>query len=103
MTKEEDSEAGSASAAPKKRGKKPKANQDSDVEMEEASSKKKSRKSNGNARSTSPQYYGEPINDSVPYGNMRKWMTTKSWEHMVDVVDTVERTESGGLDVYFTL
>jgi chromobox protein 1 len=104
MIKDDSSEAESASVANKKRGRKSKAPKDSDVEMEEeVPAKKKSRKSNGNAKANSPQFFGEPIDDSVPYGNMGKWMTTKSWEHIVKIVDTVERTDSGGLDVYFTL
>jgi hypothetical protein len=104
LTKEESSEPGSASVVQKKRSRKAKpVKEGSDVDMDEVPAKKKARKSNGTTRTMSPEYYGEPIDDSVPYNNMDKWMTTKSWEHIVSVVDTVERTDEGGLDVYFTL
>jgi hypothetical protein len=105
LTKDDSSEPGSASApAQKKRGRKTKpVKEGSDVEMDEVPAKKKPRKANGAARATSPEYFGEAIDDTVPIGNMDKWMTTKSWEHIVRVVDTVERTEGGDLDVYFQL
>lgn len=37
------------------------------------------------------------------YADLRKWKTAESWEHIVDHVDTVERTDEGKLYVYFTL
>jgi len=36
-------------------------------------------------------------------GDMKQYMTTPSWEHMIQTVDTVERADDGHLDVYFTL
>jgi hypothetical protein len=41
--------------------------------------------------------------DELPVGDMKKWMTIKSWEHIVSVIDTVERHDDGGLEVYFRL
>lgn len=37
------------------------------------------------------------------FGDMRKWKDTPSWEHLVDHIDTVEKTEDGKLWVYFQL
>lgn len=37
------------------------------------------------------------------YVDMKKWENAPSWEHLVDHIDTVERTEDGKLFVYFQL
>jgi hypothetical protein len=81
--------------------------EDSDIEMDydEAPVKKKSRKSNGTKNSSVTEYFGDQVLDdeNKPIGNMKKWMATKSWEHIIDTIDTVERAEDGSLLVYFTL
>ncbi|TCD71788.1 hypothetical protein EIP91_003131 [Steccherinum ochraceum] len=37
------------------------------------------------------------------FTDMRKWKTADTWEHIVERVETVERTDDGKLFVYFTL
>lgn len=38
-----------------------------------------------------------------PYASMKRWSDATSWEHLVDHIDTVEKTEDGKLYVYFQL
>ena len=106
LPKDNSSDVASTSAA-KKRGRKSKAQEDSDAEMDhedEVPVKKKSRKSNGVSRSPVDEYLGDQVYDGdKPIGNMSKWMKTKSWEHIIKGVDTVERVDDGTLYVYFTL
>ncbi|KAM5534625.1 hypothetical protein V8D89_011637 [Ganoderma adspersum] len=90
----------------KKRGRPPKAQarpseeQDEDVEMEDVP-KKKPRKSTGRggkrgAATTEDQ-------DEEEYTDMKKWKELSTWEHLVESIDTVERTDNNELLVYFTL
>ncbi|KAH8104059.1 hypothetical protein BXZ70DRAFT_1052386 [Cristinia sonorae] len=37
------------------------------------------------------------------FQDMRRWKNAQTWEHLIERVDTVERTEEGNLFVYFTL
>ncbi|KAG6328040.1 hypothetical protein ID866_11049 [Astraeus odoratus] len=70
-----------------------------DVDSEEPRAKKKPRKSNGANRKVEKA----DSEDEVEIGDMKKYMTTPTWEHVVESVDTVERDADGELIVYFTL
>lgn len=37
------------------------------------------------------------------YTDMKKWKDLATWEHLVESIDTVERTDNNELLVYFTL
>lgn len=93
------------SISTKKRGRKSKA--DTPMAMDEdeddvAPIKKKSRSAMSNV-GKSKREVDEKMDLAGPVGNMNKWMTTKSWEHIVDTIDTVENSPDGKLMVYFTL
>jgi hypothetical protein len=96
--KDDGSDADSA-AAPKKRGRKSNV-RDSDADNTERPSRKKAKDSNkGDFTRTNPP----DSEEDAPIGNMKKYMTVPSWEHLVADIDTVERTDNGSLDVYFRL
>ncbi|KAI0766673.1 hypothetical protein BD413DRAFT_149764 [Trametes elegans] len=57
-------------------------------------------KRGGKAAAADPDAMDEDVST---YADMRKWKDVPSWEHLVQSIDTVERTESGDLLVYFTL
>ncbi|TDL23999.1 hypothetical protein BD410DRAFT_786707 [Rickenella mellea] len=46
---------------------------------------------------------GDEDEEVVKYGNMKIYMHLKSWEPLVEAVDTVERTDDNDLVVYFTI
>ncbi|CCM02567.1 uncharacterized protein FIBRA_04670 [Fibroporia radiculosa] len=97
----------------KKRGRPPKVAKSNHVPSDEegedetermAREKKKPRKSTASAKST--KAVSEPMDeDEGPEGfrSMRPWMSSATWEHVVDRIDTVERTPDNRLLVYFTL
>ncbi|KAI0079104.1 hypothetical protein K474DRAFT_1659601 [Panus rudis PR-1116 ss-1] len=81
-----------------------------DEEEEEAPKPKKTktapRKSNTTKgrKSTQKEPSPEPEGpDDEDLGNMTKWHHLETWEHIVESIDTVERTDDGELYVYFTL
>ncbi|KAI0675680.1 hypothetical protein C8Q78DRAFT_1150116 [Trametes maxima] len=99
-------EVASSAAGSKKRGRPPKAaappETDEEEEDEPVPKQKKQRKSTGAAaKSAGRRKSGADQDDQ--YADMRKWKDAPSWEHVVDTIDTVERTEAGDLLVYFTL
>lgn len=97
---------------PKKRGR-PRKSKTPDIEIsdeeEEVAPKKKAkpapRKSAGSASKGRKQ--AKPTSDDdaedEDLGTMDKWMDAPSWEHIVETIDTVERTKQNELYVYFTL
>ena len=94
----------------KKRGRPSKASTARDASDEEEEDKsrkqKKPRKSTGSAaKSTGRRKSNADAmdEDEDTYADMRKLKDASSWEHLVERIDTVERTESGDLFVYFTL
>jgi hypothetical protein len=113
LAKDDDSEVGSASVV-KKRGRPKAKKDDTDAEDSEAP-KKKPRKSNGAEASSkkgaaskktleaSQDDEDQEMDDDTPIGDMQKYMKVPSWEHLVEAIDTVERTAKGELDVYFRL
>ncbi|KAI0831992.1 hypothetical protein BC628DRAFT_573625 [Trametes gibbosa] len=93
--------------APKKRGRPSKAASAREASEEEdpVPKQKKPRKSAGSAAKTGRRKSNADAmdEDEDSYVDMRKWKDVSSWEHLIDSIDTVERTESGDLLVYFTL
>ncbi|KAH9857246.1 hypothetical protein C2E23DRAFT_807144 [Lenzites betulinus] len=94
--------------APKKRGRTSKAasaREASEDEDEPVPKQKKPRKSTGSAAKNGKRKSNADAmdEDDDTYVDMRKWKDATSWEHLVESIDTVERTESGDLFVYFTL
>ncbi|KAI0642101.1 hypothetical protein C8Q79DRAFT_987548 [Trametes meyenii] len=102
-------EVASSTAGVKKRGRQSKVAEppetDEDEDEEPAPKQKKPRKSTGAAAKGSGRRKSGADEDELKevYANMRKFKDTPSWEHLIDTIDTVERTESGELVVYFTL
>lgn len=94
LAAEEESDAGSAS---KKRGRKSVVDVESEEEDETAARNKKTRKAE------KPAGKQKKTDDTTHVMDMSKYMDKDSWEDLVDTVDTVEKGESGGLQVYFTL
>ena len=89
----------------KKRGRPPKSQakseeQDEDVEMEDVP-KKKPRK--GTAKGGKRGAATTEDQDEEEYTDMKKWKELSTWEHLVESIDTVERTDNHELLVYFTL
>ncbi|OSD04860.1 hypothetical protein PYCCODRAFT_1363355 [Trametes coccinea BRFM310] len=101
-----------STAPAKKRGRQSKstparAASDEEDEEDAAPKQKKPRKSAGgsaaktnNRRKSNASAADE---DGEPYADLRKLKDMASWEHLVERIDTVERTENGDLFVYFTL
>jgi hypothetical protein len=106
------SQSASAVSAPpsKKRGRKS-MDDDSDIEMVPAEQEpQKQKKSKKGETSSQPPSKKEKVREDAAeaevdeeVGNMDEWMDAKSWEHLIDKVDTVERTEDGKLWAYFKL
>lgn len=94
LAAEEESDAGSAS---KKRGRKSVIDVESEEEDETAARNKKTRKAE------KPAGKQKKTDDTTHVMDMSKYMDKDSWEDLVDTVDTVEKGDSGGLQVYFTL
>ncbi|KAI0705247.1 hypothetical protein BC835DRAFT_1403795 [Cytidiella melzeri] len=105
----EDSDGEPPSAPPKKRGRPAKTSISDDDERSASLSKttKRLKKSTGSASAKSA-----PIHDidddedeagSVQYTDMKKWKNVPSWDHIVERIETVERTEDDKLVVYFVL
>ncbi|KAI0630588.1 hypothetical protein C8Q77DRAFT_1134123 [Trametes polyzona] len=110
--KDVDSDAASASAASapaaKKRGRPSKAaaapQEESDEEEEQPQKQKKPRKSTGTAAKASRRTSNpDAMDEDEVYMDMHQFKDAKTWEHLVQSIDTVERTEDGHLYVYFTL
>ncbi|KII87284.1 hypothetical protein PLICRDRAFT_163314 [Plicaturopsis crispa FD-325 SS-3] len=100
-----------SSSAPKKRKAKS-AKEDSDVEMdqeEEAEKPRKkgkvtsSRRSVGAKTQTKAKADASSDDEAEEFGNMKAYVGIPTWEHLVQSVDTVERTDDNALVVYFTL
>ncbi|KAL7280336.1 hypothetical protein ACG7TL_005253 [Trametes sanguinea] len=101
-----------STAPAKKRGRQSKstparAASDEEDEEDAAPKQKKPRKSAGgsaaktnNRRKSNASAADE---DGEPYADLRKLKDMASWEHLVERIDTVERTQDGDLFVYFTL
>ncbi|KAI0687142.1 hypothetical protein C8T65DRAFT_712237 [Cerioporus squamosus] len=96
----------------KKRGRPSKASARSpseEQEQEEEAPKKKPRKGTNAPKSASAKRAAARLEDSDQdederiYTDMSKWKDATSWEHLVECIDTVERTEDNELIVYFTL
>jgi hypothetical protein len=96
-TKDDGSDADSAVAS-KKRGRKSNV-RDSDAERPLKRKTKDSNKDSDFAARMNPP----DSDEDAPIGNMKRYMTVPSWEHLVAEIDTVERTDNGNLDVYFRL
>jgi len=45
----------------------------------------------------------QEMDDDAPIGDMKKYLKIATWEHLVQEIDTVERTPKGQLEVYFRL
>ncbi|KAI0924886.1 hypothetical protein AcV7_009595 [Taiwanofungus camphoratus] len=94
---------------PKKRGRLPKVKspseeqEDEDNNEDEAREKKKPRKSVTQKAKASPEPMDEDEGEEESFKSMKPWMSSATWEHVVDTIDTVERTLDGRLIVYFTL
>ncbi|KZT70770.1 hypothetical protein DAEQUDRAFT_724898 [Daedalea quercina L-15889] len=86
---------------PKKRGRPSKAKReeqvDDDVEEVEEEARKKTKRAAPRASRDGPT---EDADGFVP---MKQWKDAATWEHIVSKIDTVERTDTGDLLVYFTL
>ncbi|TFL02039.1 hypothetical protein BDV98DRAFT_604009 [Pterulicium gracile] len=95
-------ESASVAPAPKKRGRASKAatkSASAEVESEdEADTQTKRRK-----RADSVKTESELAEEDFKIGNMKKYMHLKSWEHLVQQVETVERPKEGSIMVFFTL
>jgi hypothetical protein len=101
--------------APKKRGRPPKAPvSDDDEPVVKAKEAKKSTKSAGASASTSTKKTArhndeeedeeEETEAEAKYVSMKKkWRNAPSWDHLVDHIETVERTSDGTLNVFFAL
>ncbi|TBU47544.1 hypothetical protein BD309DRAFT_468378 [Dichomitus squalens] len=80
--------------------------EDQDEDMEDEAPKKKPRKSTGGASAKGTKRgaaaAGE-LDEESTYADMSKWKDLATWEHLVQSIDTVERTENNTLLVYFTL
>ncbi|EIW59799.1 uncharacterized protein TRAVEDRAFT_58457 [Trametes versicolor FP-101664 SS1] len=95
----------------KKRGRPSKAaTAPSDDEAESLPVKqKKPRKSTGTAAAKGPRRKSnadamdEDVEAPTKFTDMHKLKEAGTWEHLIQSIDTVERTESGELYVYFTL
>ncbi|KAJ2991661.1 hypothetical protein NUW54_g8135 [Trametes sanguinea] len=98
-------------ATPKPR--KSSAKADSDVESTAPAKKrrggmrppkqKKPRKSAAKTNNRRKSHADVSDEDGETYADLRKIKDVASWEHLVESIDTVERTEHGDLFVYFTL
>ncbi len=110
-----ESEVESVTAPAKKRGRQSKASARSPSEEQEQAEeevpKKKPRKgSNATATKSAsarravarPEDSDQEEEERV-YVDMSKWKDAASWEHLIECIDTVERTEDNELLVYFTL
>jgi hypothetical protein len=107
-TVDETSDAGSPTAAPKKRGRKSQVKADSDLEngrdmdVDETRAPKKPRKSAA-PKAKAQEVAQRLIDDEPQIGDMSQHMKIASWEDIVSTVDTIEREADGSLTVYFTL
>lgn len=88
-------------APPKKRGKPSKSV--SDDEGHGKSSKRA--KQNASASAASKKKARAPVEEEPEEGyvSMKQWKNAASWAHLVDHIETVERTEDDDLRVYFVL
>jgi hypothetical protein len=98
----------SASAPVKKRGRDSGAMNISDDSADDREPPSKKRSRNGaKASSSKGKSVTSPspitVDEDMPVGDMKKYLAIPSWEHIVAHVDTVERTDGGLLEVYFTL
>ncbi|KAI9067986.1 hypothetical protein FKP32DRAFT_1672693 [Trametes sanguinea] len=97
-----------STAPAKKRGRQSKstpARAASDEEDEEDAppKQKKPRKSAAKTNNRRKSHADVSDEDGETYADLRKIKDVASWEHLVESIDTVERTEKGDLFVYFTL
>ncbi|KAI0083961.1 hypothetical protein BDY19DRAFT_987755 [Irpex rosettiformis] len=92
-------------APAKKRGRQSKGSVSDDEEPKKTKSGKTATKgANGSASSKKALARAdEEDEDDKQYVSMQKFKNLASWDHLVHHIETVERTESGGLKVYFTL
>ena len=82
------------------------ASEDPDEDMDVEAPKKKPRKSTGSASAKSAKRGAavrEDPDESESYVDMTKWKDLSTWDHLVESIDTVERTDDNSLLVYFTL
>lgn len=105
-----DKDAGDAKDAKdaKKRGRKSRDAELADSDDEDASTRKKLRKSNGASASAAKTKSKKQVeeydsDDTLDPGRMTEYMTIPDWEPLVNIVDTVERSDDGDLYVYFSL
>ncbi|KAI8969377.1 hypothetical protein BD414DRAFT_518579 [Trametes punicea] len=97
-------------APAKKRGRPSKSTPARDTSEDEDGShkQKKPRKSTASAAKAATTNRRKSNSDAMDmdedvYIDMRKYKDASSWEHLVESIDTVERTDDGELYVYFTL
>jgi len=101
----DESEDDSASAAPKKRGRKSQArvgseeSQDTDTRTLKKARTSAARKASENI--ASPQDDDEDA--EIIIGDMSKYESWPTWEDLIETIDTVEKDMSGDMTLYFTL
>ncbi|KAM6496821.1 hypothetical protein JOM56_007294 [Amanita muscaria] len=101
---EESDDLGSVSAAPKKRGRKPKAR--TDTEEIEESDTRVSKKARTDTTHKTAQESNVAIQDDdqdVVMSDMGSYDSWPSWEDLIRSIDTIEKDDSGKIQVYFTL
>ncbi|KAJ7574380.1 hypothetical protein C8J56DRAFT_872338 [Mycena floridula] len=89
----------SASSAPKKRGRKSTTNDEDESAVDRKTKAQKRRKSQS---ATDHEEILTVEDDGQPVIDMREYMNQKTWENLVDTVDTVEQ-DGKKLSVYFKL
>lgn len=94
-------------APPKKRGKQAKASVSEDEEPSVSKAPKRGRKSAGASSSASAKKAAIMVEDDddeeESYMDLKAYKNSPSWAHLVDHIETVERTPEGNLQVYFVL
>jgi hypothetical protein len=101
---EESDDHGSVSAAPKKRGKKSKARTDTE-EVEELDTRvsKKARTDTTHKTAQESDIAIQDDDQDVVMSDMGSYDSWPSWEDLIRSIDTIERDDSGKIQVYFTL
>ena len=101
---DEESDTGSVSVGPKKRGRKSQAKAGSD-EIEEVDTRTQKKARTGTPLSVAENNVTKQDEDvAIIIGDMSKYDSWPNWEDLVDQIDTVEKeASSGNIMVYFTL
>ncbi|KZT09851.1 uncharacterized protein LAESUDRAFT_722001 [Laetiporus sulphureus 93-53] len=77
--------------------------EDEDIDMEPREKKKPRKTATKSAKGLATPEPMEVSLDEEEFRDMKPYMRQATWEHLVDSIDTVERTEDGQLLVYFTV